>query len=42
MVDVLGEQRNLYRAKRDLSRARYDYLVNFNQTQANDQRLDPD
>jgi outer membrane protein len=28
MVDVLGEQRNLYRAKRDLSRARYDYLVN--------------
>ena len=29
MVDVLGEQRNLYRAKRDLSRARYDYLINF-------------
>jgi outer membrane protein len=28
MVDVLAEQRNLYRAKRDLSRARYDYLVN--------------
>lgn len=28
MVDVLGEQRNLYRAKRDLSRARYDYLIN--------------
>lgn len=28
MVDVLGEQRNVYRAKRDLSRARYDYLVN--------------
>jgi outer membrane protein len=28
MVDVLGEQRNLYRAKRDLSRARYDYLLN--------------
>lgn len=28
MVDVLGEQRNVYRAKRDLSRARYDYLIN--------------
>jgi outer membrane protein len=28
MVDVLVEQRNLYRAKRDLSRARYDYLIN--------------
>jgi outer membrane protein len=28
MVDVLGEQRNLYRAKRDLSRVRYDYLIN--------------
>ncbi len=28
MVDVLGEQRNLYRAKRDLSRARYNYLIN--------------
>jgi outer membrane protein len=28
MVDVLAEQRNVYRAKRDLSRARYDYLVN--------------
>ena len=28
MVDVLNEQRNLYRAKRDFSRARYDYLIN--------------
>ncbi len=28
MVDVLGEQRNVYQAKRDLSRARYDYLIN--------------
>ena len=28
MVDVLGEQRNVYRAKRDLSHARYDYLIN--------------
>ncbi len=28
LVDVLTEQRNVYRAKRDLSRARYDYLVN--------------
>lgn len=28
MVDVLIEQRDIYRAKRDLSRARYDYLVN--------------
>lgn len=28
MVDVLGEQRNVYRAKRDLSRTRYDYLIN--------------
>ena len=28
MVDVLAEQRNVYRAKRDLSRVRYDYLVN--------------
>ncbi len=28
MVDVLAEQRNVYRAKRDLSRARYDYLIN--------------
>ncbi len=28
MVDVLGEQRNVYRAKRDLSRSRYDYLIN--------------
>jgi outer membrane protein len=28
MVDILGEQRNVYRAKRDLSRARYDYLIN--------------
>jgi outer membrane protein len=28
MVDVLVQQRNLYRAKRDLSRARYDYLIN--------------
>ncbi len=27
-VDVLEQQRNLYRAKRDLSRARYDYLIN--------------
>jgi len=28
MVDVLAEQRNLYRAKRDYSRSRYDYLIN--------------
>ncbi len=28
MVDVLAEQRNLYRAKRDYARSRYDYLVN--------------
>jgi len=28
MVDVLNEQRNLYRAKRDFARSRYDYLVN--------------
>ncbi|MDO9423762.1 MAG: TolC family outer membrane protein [Methylobacter sp.] len=28
MVDVLNEQRDLYRAKRDFSRTRYDYLIN--------------
>lgn len=28
MVDVLNEQRNLYRSKRDYSRTRYDYLIN--------------
>lgn len=28
MVDILNEQRNLYRAKRDFSRTRYDYLLN--------------
>ncbi|MCK5889889.1 MAG: TolC family outer membrane protein [Methylococcales bacterium] len=28
MVDVLSEQRNLYRTKRNLSRSRYDYLIN--------------
>jgi outer membrane protein len=28
LVDVLDEQRNLYRAKRDYSRSRYDYLLN--------------
>jgi len=28
MVDVLAEQRNLFRAKRDYSRTRYDYLIN--------------
>jgi outer membrane protein len=28
MVDVLAEQRNLYRAKRDYSRTRYDYFIN--------------
>ncbi len=28
LVDVLAEQRNLYRAKRDYSRTRYDYLLN--------------
>ncbi len=28
MVDVLAEQTKLYRAKRDLSRTRYDYLIN--------------
>ncbi len=27
-IDVLNSQRDLYRAKRDLSRARYDYLIN--------------
>lgn len=28
LVEVLDEQRNLYRAKRDYSRTRYDYLLN--------------
>ncbi len=28
MVDILSEQRNLYRTKRDYSRSRYDYLIN--------------
>jgi len=28
MVDVLAEQRNLYRARRDYSRVRYDYILN--------------
>ncbi len=28
MVDVLTEQRNLFRVKRDYARSRYDYLVN--------------
>ncbi|MGR9114775.1 MAG: TolC family outer membrane protein [Gammaproteobacteria bacterium] len=28
MVDVLTEQRNLFRAKRDYARSRYDYLIN--------------
>lgn len=28
MVDVLGEQSNLYRAKRNYARSRYDYLLN--------------
>ncbi|NOT12932.1 MAG: TolC family outer membrane protein [Methylococcaceae bacterium] len=28
MVEVLNEQRNLYRAKRDYARTRYDYLLN--------------
>ncbi|MCK4841478.1 MAG: TolC family outer membrane protein [Methylococcales bacterium] len=28
MVDVFTEQSNLYRAKRDYSRSRYDYLIN--------------
>lgn len=28
MIEVLDEQRNLYRAKRDYSRSRYDYLLN--------------
>jgi len=28
MVDVLTEQRNLYRARRDYSRVRYDYILN--------------
>lgn len=28
MVDVLTEQRNLFRAKRDYARARYDYIIN--------------
>ena len=28
MIDILAEQRNLYRAKRDYSRSRYDYLIN--------------
>jgi len=27
MIDVLSEQRNLYRAKRDYARSRYDYLI---------------
>lgn len=29
MVDVLAEQRDVYQAKRDLARARYDYLINY-------------
>jgi len=29
MVDVLAEQRDVYQAKRDLSRVRYDYLINY-------------
>ena len=29
MVDVLAEQRNLYRSKRDYSRSRYEYLINI-------------
>ncbi|GAB4256954.1 MAG: outer membrane channel protein TolC [Methylomicrobium sp.] len=28
MVEILAEQRNLYRAKRDYARSRYDYLIN--------------
>lgn len=28
MVDVLAEQRNLYRAKRDYAAARYEYIIN--------------
>lgn len=28
MVEVLAEQKNLYRAKRDFYRSRYDYLIN--------------
>lgn len=28
MVDVLSEQRNLFRSKRDFSRSRYDYIIN--------------
>jgi outer membrane protein len=28
MVDVLAEQRNLYRSKRDYARTRYDYILN--------------
>lgn len=28
MVDILAEQRNLYRSMRDYSRSRYDYLIN--------------
>lgn len=28
MVDVLAEQRNLFRSKRDYARSRYDYLIN--------------
>lgn len=28
MVDVLAEQRNLYRTRRDYSRVRYDYIMN--------------
>jgi outer membrane protein len=28
MVDVLTEERNLYKAKSDYARSRYDYLIN--------------
>ncbi|MGZ8219527.1 TolC family protein, partial [Methylomagnum sp.] len=28
MVEVLAEQRNLFRAKRDYAQARYNYIVN--------------
>lgn len=28
MVDVLNEQRDFFKAKRDLAKARYEYIIN--------------
>jgi outer membrane protein len=42
MVDVLNEQRNLYRAKRDFARTRYDYLINSIKLKQADSSLSQD